>query len=214
MATRGIDVSEYQGAPDWDRVRASGVEFATVRAGYSLVPDRQFGRNLGEARRTMGRVGFYYAFTKSLDAVEQADHFLSLVGELQDGEYLAIDSETSDGPADVPAMLRFLVELEAKVGRERLLVYTSVARALQYGFGAAFASRYKLWIAHWGVQQPRIPAPWTDYAIWQTGAGAVDGIIGPVDLDIAGPNFGRGGSSGDALLVGFLWLLHHLGWLI
>lgn len=31
---KGIDVSRYQGEIDWDKVKASGVEFAIIRCGY------------------------------------------------------------------------------------------------------------------------------------------------------------------------------------
>ena len=34
MSTKGIDVSTYQGQPDWAKVKASGVDFAFIRAGY------------------------------------------------------------------------------------------------------------------------------------------------------------------------------------
>ena len=36
MPIKGIDVSKYQGSIDWPAVRADGVEFAMVRAGYGM----------------------------------------------------------------------------------------------------------------------------------------------------------------------------------
>lgn len=33
----GIDVSKHNGAIDWAKVKASGVEFAIIRAGYGKV---------------------------------------------------------------------------------------------------------------------------------------------------------------------------------
>ena len=35
MATiKGIDVSEFQGVLDWSKIKAAGIQFAILRAGY------------------------------------------------------------------------------------------------------------------------------------------------------------------------------------
>ena len=51
--TRGIDVSQWQGSIDWDRVAGSGVRFALIRVSDGTGHhDAQFTRNWSEARRT------------------------------------------------------------------------------------------------------------------------------------------------------------------
>lgn len=37
MALKGIDVSEHQGSIDWNQVKASGVQFAMIRAEYGWI---------------------------------------------------------------------------------------------------------------------------------------------------------------------------------
>lgn len=57
QAALGIDVSRYQGAIDWDRVAASGVQFVMVRVGYrtqatGILNEDPYARyNLQEAQR-------------------------------------------------------------------------------------------------------------------------------------------------------------------
>ena len=34
MSIHGIDVSRFQGSIDWEAVRAGGIQFAMIRAGY------------------------------------------------------------------------------------------------------------------------------------------------------------------------------------
>lgn len=34
MSYKGIDVSKYQGDIDWQKVKADGIQFAVIRAGY------------------------------------------------------------------------------------------------------------------------------------------------------------------------------------
>ena len=48
---KGIDVSEHNGVIDWEKVRASGIEFAMIQAGYGHTVDKQFKRNASECNR-------------------------------------------------------------------------------------------------------------------------------------------------------------------
>lgn len=50
------------------------------------------------------------------------------------------------------------------------------------GDGIQELADYPLWIAHYDVQQPTLPASWSSWSFWQyTEKGAVRGIIGNVD---------------------------------
>lgn len=67
---KGIDVSKWQGVIDWDKVKADGVEFAMLRAGYGQSGvDEQFERNAQECTRLgipFGVYWFSYAYTTAL----------------------------------------------------------------------------------------------------------------------------------------------------
>ena len=70
MYKKGIDVSRWQGTIDWEKVKADGVEFAMLRAGYGQGNiDAQFERNAGECTRLgipFGVYWFSYAYTPAM----------------------------------------------------------------------------------------------------------------------------------------------------
>ena len=84
---RGVDVSEHQMDIDWQRVAASGVDFAFIRVGrrgYSeggLFEDAYFRRNMEGAKAAGLKVGVYF-FSQAVntaEAVEEANMVLRLV---------------------------------------------------------------------------------------------------------------------------------------
>lgn len=74
--TSGIDVSQWQGVIDWAKVKAAGVQFALIRAGYGdtlSYPsqiDTQYERNYAELKAKGVPVGVYF-YSYALNA-EQA----------------------------------------------------------------------------------------------------------------------------------------------
>ena len=66
---KGIDVSKWQGDINWEKVRASGVEFAMLRAGFGRCQgqnDTSFERNYREAKKNGILVGAYhYSYAKT-----------------------------------------------------------------------------------------------------------------------------------------------------
>ena len=67
---KGIDVSKWQGDINWEKVRASGVEFAMLRAGFGRCQgqnDTSFERNYREAKKNGILVGAYhYSYAKTV----------------------------------------------------------------------------------------------------------------------------------------------------
>ena len=52
MNIKGLDVSEFQGEINWERVKNAGYQFAMIRAGYGFnTIDKQFQRNASECNR-------------------------------------------------------------------------------------------------------------------------------------------------------------------
>ncbi len=181
----GIDVSHWQGAIDWDAVAADGVEFAFIKAteGGDYV-DPRFAANWSGAQRAGVVRGAYHFFRPQTDAVAQAEHFLRTV-QLAPGDLPPVlDVEVTDGrsAATIAAGVRtWLQEVERATGR-RPILYTRASfwtAQMGSGFGG-----YPLWVAHYGVSSPNIPAEWSGWTFWQhSDAGRVDGISGDVDLN-------------------------------
>ena len=85
----GIDVSEFQGRIDWEKVRSSGIDFVFVRAGHrmfesgELVKDTRAVKNLTRAKKAGLEVGVY-VFSQAVtekEAREEAQLCLDVIKE-------------------------------------------------------------------------------------------------------------------------------------
>lgn len=84
MAYKGIDVSKYQGEIDWQKVKADGVQFAIIRAGYGRElsqKDPYFEKNYEGAKAAGLSVGAYwYSYAESIeDAKTEAKTCLEII---------------------------------------------------------------------------------------------------------------------------------------
>lgn len=181
----GIDVSHWQGAIDWSAVRADGVEFAFVKATEGGdYTDPRFAANWAGARQAGVVRGAYHFYRPQTDAMAQAAHFLRTVTLAPGDLPPVLDVEVTDGrSADaIGAGVRtWLQEVERVTGRRPILYTRASFWTAQMGSGLG---GYPLWVAHYGVASPRIPAGWSGWTFWQhSDAGRVDGISGGVDLN-------------------------------
>ena len=192
----GIDVSHHQGAIDWPAVASSGVRFAFVRTGDGITTrDRAFERNWRDCKRAGLIRGPYHFLRASVSPVLQADALIDAVyasdvyatDDLPPGcdlEELSLGAGVTPSRA-VDCALAFAASLEARLGRAPVL-YTSPNTMATLGRDAErLSGRYPtLWIAHYGVDAPRVPAPYRAWAFWQhTGSGQCAGVSGQCDLD-------------------------------
>ncbi len=91
MTASGIDVSNWQGVIDWKKVKAAGVKFALLRAGYgnaNAYPgqiDAGFERNYADCKAVGMPVGAYwYSYaTDTKMAVEEARSCIAALGGKQ-----------------------------------------------------------------------------------------------------------------------------------
>jgi GH25 family lysozyme M1 (1,4-beta-N-acetylmuramidase) len=195
-AVPGIDVSHWQGSIDWTQVAAAGTRFAIAKAtqGRAYV-DPQYGINKAGAELNgivFGAYHFAEPDNTRNDAVREADHFVD-TAQLEPGNLIPVlDIERTGGltQAKVTAwILAWLDRVTERVG-VRPMVYTSPNGWLNRTgdtTAVAAAGYTVLWVAHWGVAEPRPPAAdWNGngWTFWQyTSQGSVPGIIGNVDLD-------------------------------
>jgi lysozyme len=207
----GIDVSRFQGSIDWTLVGETDVRFAFVQASRgsgedcSVKPnrcgaDRFYERNYLGARTAGIRVGAYHrAFVGGFgrrevkrDARAEADLFVSQVGSLARRDLLPVlDVESPFAGLDSRELRRWirvwLERVRDELG-EKPIIYTSVSNWQATGDTRKFARRgHRLWVAHWGVSEPSVPAADWDgqgWSVWQyTNEGSVQGIDGRVDLN-------------------------------
>lgn len=191
MSTRGIDVSEFQGIIDWEQVKASGVQFAMLRAGYGYgTIDNQFRRNAAECNRIGLPIGVYwfcYALTPA-DARLEAEGCLNTVSpyrldypicydiEQATLNYAAENGVTVDRNLATQFVQSFCNRIEAG---GYYAMYYSNRNFLDNYLSSGLSERYALWYARYNSTFDG-----TDCGIWQyTSSGSVPGISGNVDLD-------------------------------
>ena len=195
-ALPGIDVSHWQHTIDWSKVAASGTRFAFLKAtdGRTYV-DPTYATNRAGAALAGVVVGAYH-FARpdhgANDAQIEADHFVDNATPVTGDLLPVLDLETTGGltPDELTAwMLAWLGEVTLRLG-VRPIVYTSPigwANRTADTTAIADAGYTVLWIAHWGVATPTVPAnDWqgNGWTFWQySDCGHVSGIGGCVDAD-------------------------------
>jgi GH25 family lysozyme M1 (1,4-beta-N-acetylmuramidase) len=195
MATKkGIDVSQWQGEIDWQKVKKAGVEFAIIKAGYgndATQRDKQFLANISGAKAAGIPVGVYW-FSYATTVAEAKQEALACLDVIKgytleypvffDFEYASADYAKDNGVIITKALatsfaLAFMQTLD-KAGYYAAN-YTNLDYYQNY-FDDAKLQNYDLWLAHYGVNKKSV-----DRAnIWQySETGSVDGITGKVDLN-------------------------------
>lgn len=192
----GVDVSNWQGTVDFTKVKAAGKRFVFAKATEGTTwTDASYARNKANAIAAGLRFGAYHFArpgSAAGDAVKEADHFISVMGLRHGMLRPVLDLEVSGG-LSVTALQSwvrsFLGRVYSRLG-VRPMIYTSASFwASNMGSTTWFAvNGYSvLFIAHWKVSSPSLPASlWAGggWTFWQYSAcGSVAGIRGCVDLD-------------------------------
>lgn len=187
---KGIDVSKWQGAIDWKTVKASGIEFAMLRAcvtskGKTSV-DTFFETNYKNAKAVGMPIGayIYSQATSVADAEKEADFLIKTLKGKQFEYPIAFDVED---------------EKQSKLTREEITAITAafcdcVEKAGYYVciYSMKFwltskllmdkLTRFDVWVAQWNKECTYKG----NYGMWQySDSGKVAGLDGNVDLDYA-----------------------------
>jgi lysozyme len=187
---QGIDVSHHNGTIDFAKVAASGVKFVLMKAteATSFV-DPKFGTNWANASAVGLKRGAYHFFRPGISGINQADNLITQLKKhgFAKGDIIpTVDCEDYDGSGK-PAyqtQLQAFIDRVASAFDVGCMIYTYRGFWKKIGNPTSFA-KYPLWVVDLSsVNDPRLPAGWTDYAVWQyTFDGKVPGIVGDVDRD-------------------------------
>ena len=194
----GIDVSFYQKYILWDQVKASGIDFAMIRAGFrgygtsgSLNIDTQFETNLRNSALAGMDIGIYF-YSQAItveEAIEEADFVINLLRKYNIGiKYpIAIDTERTPrgtGRADYLSPEQRTDICIAFCERIEQAGYKSMIYAnkdwLLNDLNLSRLGDYDIWLAHYTDETDFQYA----YTMWQyTSEGTVNGILGNVDMN-------------------------------
>ena len=187
----GIDISEWQGDVDFDKLKKSGVEFIMIRVGYSkgkdgeYVLDEKFKQNIKGANKANIPVGVYfYSYAdSSKKAQKDASWVLKQIKGYDIDLPIAFDWEEWSSFNKyhlsffgLTNMAEDFFKVVEKSGYKGML-YSSKT----YLENIWFDTDYDIWLAHYTSQTNYSK----DYKMWQLCSdGKVDGIYGNVDIDI------------------------------
>ena len=184
----GIDVSHYQGTVDWSSVKNAEIVFAFAKAtDGNTYTDPQFQINW-QAMQLAGLVrGAYHFYETTDDPTSQAQHFIATLGALAANDLPpVVDIEAfkgNFGSASIAANLQIWLDTVGQAVGCKPIIYTNTNFWNQYVSGDF--SSYPLWIADYGVSQPKIPSTWKSWSFWQSSqSGSVAGVTGTVDMDV------------------------------
>jgi GH25 family lysozyme M1 (1,4-beta-N-acetylmuramidase) len=171
----GTDISHWEDNPstpqkiDFVKMKTAGAEFVIFKAtqGRSLV-DSVFLSSYADASNLIR--GAYHFLDWSADSDRQAEHFCNKIESVKLDFPPIVDFECrTNAPSQTTAtseLWSFIKYVENRTARIPI-IYTSPYYWFEYGSNAAVWKKYPLWIANYKVTQPSIPAPWTDYLMWQ-----------------------------------------------
>ena len=191
---QGVDVSEYQGEIDFDKLKEAGIQFVCMRSTKkSMNPDVYFERNLKEC--ITHRIDYScYKYAYALDsqrAITEARSVCELMRSY--GVKMPIWYDLEDdilislGKDGIEAIVNIFATECARYGYE-VGLYTYQSWYDNY-ISDALKNKYQFWIARYGKNNGQMdfdkPPKAKNMIAWQyTSKGRVAGINGNVDLDV------------------------------
>ena len=190
----GIDVSAYKENIDWQKVKDSGVAYTFIKAteGTTYL-DKYFDNNWSGARRAGVIRGAYHFFIPNIDPVEQANHYLDVVGDILHKSDLppVIDIESSPKyvyeafltlsiEERLERLQKWLEVVEQATNRKPIIYTNFYTWKIMMGNSKDYVD-HPLWVANYGAEIPSIPADiWggNGWKFWQFSyEGSVPGVL-------------------------------------
>ena len=194
----GIDVSSHNGSIDWAAVKASGIDYVMIRAGYrtlqsgTLGEDVNFRNNIQGALAAGLKVGVYMfsqAITQT-EAAEEAYYVMNLIRGYNVTLPVVIDYEyganhtgrLADANLDIntqTAICNAFCTAVASSGYTPM-IYANKSMLQSDICGEVLDDYYKIWLANYTTQTTYAG----EYYAWQySSKGIVNGISGYVDCN-------------------------------
>ena len=192
---KGIDISAFQGKPDFAKIKAAGYEFVIIRAGWGTGKiDPQFERNYTEAIKAGLKFGVYWFMycVNNEQAQKNAMACLNAIKgkKIEYGVWCDCEYDSASYYYKVKE-----VPMTKTVASGFVVVFLETAKAAGYEVGnytnldyyrnmftKEVNEKYPVWFAWWSKESTLSNAS----ELWQySSKGQVPGIIGHVDMDEA-----------------------------
>lgn len=183
---KGIDVSHHQGKIDWEKVKASGIDFVIIRCANSTYDeDKQWKYNIEECERLNIPYGVYiFSQAKSTAAAKaEAQLTIKLLNGYKPAYPIYMDLEANSISKLTKEQYGKNAEAFKSIlnasGYSKVGIYASSSWWKEKLTSSVF-SKYSKWVAQWASNCSYSG----NYQMWQsTNTGKVNGINGYVDLN-------------------------------
>lgn len=196
---KGIDVSKHQGNINWSHVKAAGIDFAILRAGYgkeSSQVDSCFDNNYAGCKSNGIPCGCYwFSYATTVEEVKkEAEVFLNTIkGKVFEMPvYFDMESSKSKDGKELVNLDKMGKTLCTEIAKTFLNIVEKAgyfvgiymsAIPLESYIDTSVRERYAVWVADYRSNTTSETYK-SKYGIWQKcDAGTVNGISGSVDLD-------------------------------
>lgn len=197
LTKAGIDVSTWQTALDWEKVKGQGVEFAFVRLGYrgygaagTLKTDDKYDLHMSGAAAAGVDTGVYF-FTQATTAAEgreEAEYVLSHLGDYQirypiviDVEYLGISDARAENISKAARTAATKAFCDTVLAAGYWPMIYANPDMCSNGLNLSELSGYDFWLAHY-TEEASASHP---FQVWQySSSGTLDGFPGQADVNL------------------------------
>lgn len=191
---KGVDISEYQGEVDWDKIKEQNIDFAFIKATEgSKGKDNSFDKNYEKLKNMDMLLGLYHFFSFESLGEEQADNYIKVVGNIEndenlmlpiiDIEYYSYYKKAKPNKEWVTKELQKMLDKLEKTYRVKPIIYTTMEFYQEYIEGEFL--EYDIWIRNI-LTKPDLEN--RDWKFWQyTGRGKLEGYNGEekyIDLNV------------------------------
>ena len=182
----GVDISFWQGSPDFEKMKKAGATFVYIKASQNVWADKSFQTNWEGAKAAGLLRGAYHFYRTSAPAKAQAEHFIRHV-TLEPGDLPPVlDVEPTNAQIKayggteklLQAIRTWLHVVEQAVGVRPILYVNQYFVTHHLAEAHDIKRDYQVWIARYGEYKPDVRL-----AVWQLSPdGRVTGIQGEVDI--------------------------------
>jgi GH25 family lysozyme M1 (1,4-beta-N-acetylmuramidase) len=191
----GVDISHFQGSPNFAQVKASGRSFVVLKAtestnfvditcngGYDVLRKVQVPSNRAAAHAAGLIVGLYH-FARAGNPATEAAWFVHSVGTLQPGEFLVLDWEVP--AADPVGWCRAWLAAVTAATSVKPLIYMN-STAMNGSNWTPITSDFGLWLAKYDSATVQPAVKWWPAAAMKqfSDRGSVPGIAGGCDVNV------------------------------
>lgn len=173
---QGTDISKWEDdlnttkKIDFNKMVSAGAEFCIFKASQRDYADPVFLLSWRDAKAAGLIRGAYHFMTWDRSGADQARYFWNLIASDPPDIPPIVDFEAQKGiaiPTDAVVILRDYVTTLATLCGRKPMIYCSPAFWVEHGSPDPWWAQFPRWIAHYGVAQPTLPPPWTEWKIWQ-----------------------------------------------